>query len=76
MLGDVHLVTSLFFDFGVYLIVVGLMLDILRSLGSGIDRQIDEETSTRAPLQPTTRRRGGHSTGRRLAPPRTRGAAS
>ncbi|WP_134322286.1 Na+/H+ antiporter subunit A [Cumulibacter soli] len=37
--GDVHLVTALFFDVGVYLIVVGLILDIARSLGSGVDRQ-------------------------------------
>ena len=41
--GEVHLVTSLFFDIGVYLIVVGMMLDIVRSLGTGIDRQIAEE---------------------------------
>src|SRR6478735_2429583 len=41
--GDVHLVTSLVFDIGVYLIVVGMMLDIVRSLGTGIDRQIAEE---------------------------------
>jgi multicomponent Na+:H+ antiporter subunit A len=40
VLGEVHLVTSLFFDIGVYLVVVGLLLDLLRSLGSGIDRQI------------------------------------
>jgi multicomponent Na+:H+ antiporter subunit A len=40
LLGDVHLVTSVFFDIGVYLVVVGLMLDLLRSLGSGVDRQI------------------------------------
>jgi multicomponent Na+:H+ antiporter subunit A len=40
LVGDVHLVTSLFFDIGVYLVVVGLILDLLRSLGSGIDRQI------------------------------------
>ncbi|MGH3423720.1 MAG: Na+/H+ antiporter subunit A [Nocardioidaceae bacterium] len=39
VLGHVHLVTSLFFDLGVYLVVVGLMLDVLRSLGGGIDRQ-------------------------------------
>jgi len=39
----VHLVTSLVFDIGVYLIVVGMMLDIVRSLGTGIDRQIAEE---------------------------------
>jgi multicomponent Na+:H+ antiporter subunit A len=40
LLGDVHLVTSLGFDVGVYVVVVGLVLDLLRSLGSGIDRQI------------------------------------
>ncbi|ROO58864.1 multisubunit sodium/proton antiporter MrpA subunit /multisubunit sodium/proton antiporter MrpB subunit [Micromonospora sp. Llam0] len=40
VIGDVHLVTSLFFDVGVYLIVVGLVLDILRSLGAEVDRQI------------------------------------
>lgn len=43
LLGDIKLVTSLFFDIGVYLVVVGLMLDLLRSLGSGIDRQILRE---------------------------------
>ncbi|MFB9234417.1 Na+/H+ antiporter subunit A [Plantactinospora siamensis] len=41
LVGDVHLVTSLFFDIGVYLIVVGLVLDILRSLGAEVDRQIE-----------------------------------
>ncbi|WP_326555723.1 Na+/H+ antiporter subunit A [Micromonospora sp. NBC_01813] len=40
VIGDIHLVTSLFFDVGVYLIVVGLVLDILRSLGAEVDRQI------------------------------------
>ncbi|SNR37875.1 Na+/H+ antiporter subunit A [Blastococcus mobilis] len=43
VLGDVKLVTSLFFDMGVYLIVVGLVLDILRSLGAELDRQVDED---------------------------------
>ncbi|MCF6509289.1 Na+/H+ antiporter subunit A [Blastococcus sp. MG754426] len=43
VLGDVKLVTSLFFDIGVYLIVVGLVLDILRSLGAELDRQVDED---------------------------------
>jgi multicomponent Na+:H+ antiporter subunit A len=41
VLGEVHLVTSLFFDVGVYLVVVGLVLDILRSLGAEIDRQAE-----------------------------------
>ncbi len=47
--GEVHLVTSLFFDIGVYLIVIGMMLDIVRSLGTGIDRQIAEEQSEEQP---------------------------
>ena len=37
------LVTSLFFDIGVYLVVVGLVLDVLRSLGAELDRQVDED---------------------------------
>lgn len=41
VLGTVHLVTALFFDIGVYLVVVGLMLDVLRSLGGGIDRHLE-----------------------------------
>ncbi|WP_418275175.1 Na+/H+ antiporter subunit A [Isoptericola jiangsuensis] len=39
VLGKVHLVTSLFFDIGVMLVVVGLVLDLLRTLGAEIDRQ-------------------------------------
>ncbi|MEV0947952.1 Na+/H+ antiporter subunit A [Rhodococcus sp. NPDC049939] len=41
LLGDVKMVTSLFFDLGVYLIVVGLVLDILRSLGARLDAKIE-----------------------------------
>lgn len=37
VLGSVKLVTALFFDLGVYLIVVGLVLDVLRSLGARVD---------------------------------------
>ncbi|MER7456761.1 Na+/H+ antiporter subunit A [Micromonospora sp. NPDC126480] len=43
VLGHVHFVTSVFFDVGVYLIVVGLILDILRSLGAEMDRQQETE---------------------------------
>ncbi|GIG41440.1 Na+/H+ antiporter subunit A [Cellulomonas phragmiteti] len=39
--GHVKLVTSLFFDVGVYLVVVGLVLDILRSVGAEIDRRAE-----------------------------------
>lgn len=35
--GEIHLVTALFFDAGIYLIVVGLVLDVLRSLGARLD---------------------------------------
>ena len=41
LIGTVHLVTSLFFDVGVFLVVVGLVLDILRTLGAEIDRQAE-----------------------------------
>ena len=41
VVGDIHLVTSLFFDLGVFLVVVGLVLDILRSLGAEIDRRAE-----------------------------------
>lgn len=47
--GDLHIVTSLFFDVGVYLVVVGLILDLLRAFGSRIDRHIlREEREQRA----------------------------
>jgi multicomponent Na+:H+ antiporter subunit A len=41
--GKVHLVTSLFFDLGVFLVVIGLVLDVLRSLGAEIDVQHELE---------------------------------
>ena len=56
LLGDVHLVTSLFFDVGVYVLVVGLVLDVLRSLGSAIDRHIhrDENEAAEAEMAGAT----------------------
>lgn len=48
VVGDIHFVTSTFFDVGVYLVVVGLLLDLLRSLGSGIDRHIVREEREQA----------------------------
>ncbi|GID32792.1 Na+/H+ antiporter subunit A [Paractinoplanes brasiliensis] len=41
VLGHLHFATSAFFDVGVYLIVVALVLEILRSLGAELDRQHD-----------------------------------
>ncbi|OUE27136.1 Na+/H+ antiporter subunit A [Clavibacter michiganensis] len=42
-LGHVEFVTSTFFDVGVYLVVVGLTLDVLRSLGAEVDRQEESD---------------------------------
>ena len=50
--GEVHLVTSAIFDIGVYLVVIGLVLDILRSLGAEIDRQIEDAGSPGLDKQP------------------------
>lgn len=45
--GDHKFVTSTIFDIGVYLVVVGLVVDVLRSLGS----EIDERSEGAAPHQ-------------------------
>ncbi len=39
LFGHVKLVTAMLFDLGVYLIVVGLVLDVLRSLGARLDTE-------------------------------------
>ena len=46
-LGILPLVTSTLFDVGVYLVVFGLILDVLRSLGAEVDRQeeLDSESA-------------------------------
>lgn len=53
LLGDIHLVSSTLFDIGVYLVVVGMMLDLGRSLGRGIDDQARDEL-TPAPKPDST----------------------
>jgi multicomponent Na+:H+ antiporter subunit A len=45
VLGTVKFVTALFFDLGVYLIVVGLVLDVLRSLGARVDVDMAQAAS-------------------------------
>ncbi|GAA5145055.1 Na+/H+ antiporter subunit A [Microbacterium pseudoresistens] len=42
VLGHIEFVTSTIFDIGVYLVVIGLVLDVLRSLGAEVDRQAQE----------------------------------
>lgn len=46
--GDIHLSTALLFDCGVYLLVLGVVLDIVRALGAKIDRQIEWLAAVRA----------------------------
>ena len=53
LLGEVHLVSSVGFDIGVYLVVVGLVLDLLRTFGSRLDRQIlraERESAEQDPI--------------------------
>lgn len=52
VLGTLSIGTSTLFDIGVYLVVVGLVLDILRSLGAEIDRQRDEADERGLPDAP------------------------
>ncbi|UQE74798.1 Na+/H+ antiporter subunit A [Gordonia sp. PP30] len=52
--GDVHLVTAMFFDVGVYLIVVGLVLDVLRSLGARLDLPDAPDAGTPVAAAPAT----------------------
>ena len=48
VLGHIKFVTALFFDPGpAYLIVVGLVLDVLRSLGARIDEEIVAAVASR-----------------------------
>lgn len=55
LLGQIHVVSSTAFDIGVYLVVLGVLLDLVRSLGAGLDQHeethaapIPEPESTRA----------------------------
>jgi multicomponent Na+:H+ antiporter subunit A len=45
--GDSHLSTAVLFDCGVYLLVLGVVLDIVRALGARIDRQIERAAAHR-----------------------------
>lgn len=46
--GDIKFVTATIFDIGVYLVVVGLVIDVLRSLGSEVDRRSEAEGAAQA----------------------------
>ncbi|MCS5717227.1 Na+/H+ antiporter subunit A [Herbiconiux sp. CPCC 205763] len=49
ILGHISFGTSTIFDIGVYLVVIGVVLDILRALGGEVDRQLAEDDVAAAP---------------------------
>ena len=53
--GDIKFVTSTIFDIGVYIVVVGLALDVLRSLGAEIDEHFEEQPEEQPDGQPEGR---------------------
>ena len=46
--GSLDVVSSTVFDIGVYLVVVGLVVDVLRSLGAELDRQQESDAEEKA----------------------------
>ncbi|MGV8895678.1 MAG: Na+/H+ antiporter subunit A [Rhodoglobus sp.] len=52
--GELTFVTSTIFDIGVYLVVIGLVLDVLRSLGAEVDRQYEEDGVHENPVEKVT----------------------
>ncbi|WP_385623349.1 Na+/H+ antiporter subunit A [Streptomyces sp. P8-A8] len=48
LIGEYHIGTPVLFDFGVYLLVLGVVLDIVRALGAKIDRQIERAAAEQA----------------------------
>ena len=56
LFGEMHLVSSTVFDIGVYLIVIGVVLDLTRTLGAGIDIQSEQDQAP-VPQPESTRAR-------------------
>ncbi|MGW8065332.1 Na+/H+ antiporter subunit A [Streptomyces ziwulingensis] len=50
--GDAHLSTAVLFDCGVYLLVLGVVQDIVRALGGRIDRHLERAAARRAEAGP------------------------
>lgn len=60
-LGDLHFTTAMILDIGVYLLVVGLVVDLVSALGAEIDRQGERESRAYGRVDPPAQpvRRGG-----------------
>jgi multicomponent Na+:H+ antiporter subunit A len=50
--GKISFSTSSIFDVGVYLIVIGVVLDVLRSLGGEVDRAYEADAAEQQHEQP------------------------
>ncbi|MFP1602849.1 Na+/H+ antiporter subunit A [Microbacterium sp. 2216-1] len=61
VLGHLELVSSTIFDIGVYLVVIGLVLDVLRSLGAEVDRQTAQLRHPEREFAAAPPRTGGRS---------------
>ncbi|WP_426979549.1 Na+/H+ antiporter subunit A [Pseudarthrobacter sp. O4] len=68
--GDIKFVTSTLFDIGVYTVVVGLALDVLRSLGAEIDEHFEEH-----PAEPSDDQEAGGAPDQAAAEATARGRA-
>jgi multicomponent Na+:H+ antiporter subunit A len=66
LIGDFHAASPVVFDAGVYLLVLGVVLDVLRSIGSGIDRRVERDLRQETSGDPAD---GGHATGGGARPP-------
>ncbi|MEL5953273.1 Na+/H+ antiporter subunit A [Streptomyces sp. CLV115] len=63
LIGEYHIGTPMLFDFGVYLLVLGVVLDIVRALGAKIDRQTERAAAEQAAAGPATPPRPAPGTG-------------
>ncbi|WP_335939244.1 Na+/H+ antiporter subunit A [Streptomyces sp. PTD5-9] len=63
LIGAYHVSTPVLFDFGVYLLVLGVVLDIVRALGAKIDRQIERAAVDAAAQPPGNGPRGNGPSG-------------
>ena len=61
ILGDLHFTTAMILDVGVYVLVVGLVLDLVSAAGAEIDRQSAAERRRRAAAASPLRDEGAPS---------------
>lgn len=58
VLGELKLPSSLLLDIGVYLLIIGVVLDLLRTLGAGIETQVPDRPLAPGATRPRAQRAG------------------